>query len=181
MKHPMLRHLFMEWNRQRGDRAAPERALISPANIAGALPDVLTLALDATSGHLIRLAGSRTCAMFGRELRGSAFVELFAAPDRDAIALLIAEIAESQAPALAQLMGMSVDHGELALELLLLPLLVDGATHAQMLCGLAGPETPWWLMGDPVRELHIRSVHHLHNGVEHDVSRRCANLGKGVA
>lgn len=161
MKHPMLRQLFQQWDGLRDGRAAPERALISPATIAGALPDILTLAFDPAAGHPVRVAGSRVCALFGRELRGHGMVALFDAADREAAALLIAEVADSQSPALAALVGTSAEHGDLDLELLLLPLQVEGATHLQMLCGLAALALPWWLAGDAVHSLRVRSVHHI--------------------
>jgi hypothetical protein len=157
----MLRQLFQQWDGLRDGPAAPERALISPAAMAGALPDILTLAFDPAAGHPVRLAGSRVCALFGRELRGESVAALFDAADREAAALLIAEVADSQSPALAALVGTSAEHGELDLELLLLPLRVDGATHLQMLCGLAAPAMPWWLASDALRSLRVRSVHHI--------------------
>jgi hypothetical protein len=182
----MLRQLFQEWAGLMDGHAVPERAWLSPAAIAGALPDTLTLAFDPAAGHPIRLAGSRVCALFGRELRGQGMVELFDATDRDAAAQLIAEIAESESPALATLIGPSATHGDLALELLLLPLRVDGARRTQMLCGLAAPEMPWWLVGDPIRGLRLRSVHQLRNDLpQNDLQRppfrAFAGIGKGAA
>jgi hypothetical protein len=157
----MLQQLFQQWDSLRDGRAAPERTRITPATLAGALPDILTLAFDPAAGHPVRLAGSRVCALFGRELRGHAMVALFDPADREAAALLIAEVADSQPPALAALVGTSAEHGEIDLELLLLPLQVEGASHLQMLCGLAAPAMPWWLASDAVRSLRVRSVHHI--------------------
>jgi hypothetical protein len=196
MEHLMLRQLFQEWTNLMDGQAVPERSCLSPAAIAAALPDTLMLAFDPATGHPIRLAGSRVCALFGRELRGQGMVELFDPADRDAAALLIGEIAESESPALATLIGPSADHGELALELLLLPLRVDGARRSQMLCGLAAPEMPWWLAGDPIRGLRLRSVHQLRsdllqnnlpqgdvqqNGLRRPPFRSFAGIGKGAA
>jgi hypothetical protein len=181
MEHPMLRQLFQEWDGLKDDHAVPERAWLSPGAIARALPDTLTLALDPAAGHPIRLAGSRVCTLFGRELRGEGLVELFDPADRDAAGLLIAEIAESESPALAVLVGRSADHGDLALELLLLPLRVEGLARVQMLCGLAALEMPWWLIGDPVRSLRLRSVHQLRNGPSRLSRPACAGIGKGAA
>lgn len=181
MEHPMLHQLFREWTRLRDGHAAPERAQLSPAAIAGALPDVLMLAFDSAAGHPVRLAGSRVCTLFGRELRGQGVVELFDPADRDAAALLVAEIAESELPALATLVGVSADHGELALEQLLLPLRVEGERRVQTLCGLAAAEMPWWLIGDPIRSLRLRSVHQLRQPPQCPPLQACEGFGKGAA
>ena len=53
------------------------------------LSDAFILALDAARGHPFRLAGTRVCALFGRELKGEPFLGLWAAASRTIIADLI--------------------------------------------------------------------------------------------
>ncbi|BBF93133.1 PAS domain-containing protein [Blastochloris tepida] len=161
MKHPILRDLFAEWTRLKGNGRAPERAMLSPAAIPGVLPDAVVLAFDPAAGHPVRVAGSRVCALFGRELRGHGLVALFEPAERAAAAALVEGIADAQLPALAALVGRSASHGELDLQLLLLPLRVDGETHERLLGGLVGTALPWWLARDPVRSLRIRSLRNL--------------------
>ena len=57
--------------------AAPERTEIEPGAIRGVLADAFILALDRGSGHPIRLAGTRLCALFGREIKGKSFLDLW--------------------------------------------------------------------------------------------------------
>ena len=73
MKHPSIRELFDYWNKRRGGRPAPERGEIEPGAIRHVLADTFILAFDAGAGHPFRIAGTRVCALFGRELKGAAF------------------------------------------------------------------------------------------------------------
>jgi hypothetical protein len=85
MKHAASRELYAYWEERRGRRAAPERAEIEPGAIRGALSDAFILWLDAARGHPVRLAGTRVCALFDRELRGEPFLRLWAADSRTII------------------------------------------------------------------------------------------------
>ena len=74
MKHPSTRELFDYWNARRGRRLAPERDDIEPGHIRRVLADTFIFAFDEGKGHPFRLAGTRVCALFGRELKGEAFM-----------------------------------------------------------------------------------------------------------
>ena len=71
MKHAASRELYAYWEGKRGSRPAPERAEIDPGAIRGALGDTFILALDRGAGHPLRLAGTRVCALFGREIKAN--------------------------------------------------------------------------------------------------------------
>src|ERR1700691_6391576 len=85
MKHAASRELYAYWEERRGQRPAPERADIEPGAIRAALSDTFILELDAGDGHSFRLAGTRVCALFGRELKGESFIDLWATGSRQAI------------------------------------------------------------------------------------------------
>ena len=90
MKHAASRELYAYWDERRGQRPAPERADIEPGAIRAALSDTFILELDAADGHSFRLAGTRVCALFGRELKGESFIDLWALGSRGPIADLLA-------------------------------------------------------------------------------------------
>src|SRR5882724_4487529 len=73
MKHSSTRELYNYWNLRRGSRAAPERSDIEPGAIRRVLADTFMLSFDPQGGHPFRIAGTRVCALFGRELKGNAF------------------------------------------------------------------------------------------------------------
>ena len=84
MKHPSTRELFDYWNNRRGSRPAPERSEIEPGAIRRVLADTFILGIDPGSGHPFRIAGTRVCAIFGRELKGMAFTDLWRETSRSA-------------------------------------------------------------------------------------------------
>ena len=77
MKHPSNRELFEYWNERRGTRPAPERADIEPGAIRHVLGDTFVIEVNRTDNHLFRLAGTRLCALFGRELKAESFTRLW--------------------------------------------------------------------------------------------------------
>jgi hypothetical protein len=94
MKHAASRELYAYWDEKRGTRRAPERAEIEPGAIRGVLSVALILALDRAAGHPVRLAGTRICALFGREIKGESFLDLWDAPSRDVVEGLVSILSD---------------------------------------------------------------------------------------
>ena len=91
MKHAASQELYAYWEERRGTRPAPERAEIEPGAIRQVLSDAFILALDDRAGHPFRLAGTRVCALFGRELKGERFIGLWARGEpADPVAIFLA-------------------------------------------------------------------------------------------
>ena len=80
--------LFQYWNRLRAGRAAPKRTEIEPADIKTLLADTFILEKDARGEAVFRLAGTRLCASYGRELKGFAFASLWREKDQRMVARL---------------------------------------------------------------------------------------------
>src|ERR1700737_5252614 len=93
MKHQSIRELFAYWHNLRGSRPAPERGDIEPVAIRNLLADVFILSLEPHAGHPFRVAGTRVCALFGREIKGESFLDLFSHDARGEVRDLIAIIA----------------------------------------------------------------------------------------
>lgn len=162
MKHPTSRLLHAYWDRLRGERAAPERGEIEPGEIRNLLADSLILEIDPSRrAAALRLAGTRVCALFGRELKGVGFPELWgdAAGDPQAEGWTLVEaVAVDTIGIVAGLRG-TTDRGEAVdLELLLLPLRHRGRTQARMLGALSPSVIPDWLGVRPVVSLKTVSV-----------------------
>ena len=75
--------LYAYWNRLRARRSAPERNDVDPGAIRGVLADTFVLDFDESQGFPFRIAGSRANAIFLKELRGRAFLDLWRDADRD--------------------------------------------------------------------------------------------------
>lgn len=163
MKHPTSRQLHAYWDRLRGERAAPERSEIEPGEIRNLLSDSFILETDpARRWSAIRLAGTRLCALFGRELRGNAFVDLWggAAPAQASADpwRLVETVACDTVGVVAGLTGLTARDESLDLELLLLPLRHRGKTQARILGSLSPHCIPSWLGTRPILRLEAVSL-----------------------
>src|SRR5687768_435566 len=96
MKQAVTRELFYYWNALRGSRIAPMRDDINPGAIRGRLADIFLLALNTESGHAFRLAGSSVCALFGKELKGGSFNDLWSSVSHNRLGALLHHIAEDK-------------------------------------------------------------------------------------
>lgn len=161
MKHPSVRELYRYWNAQRGLRAAPERSDIEPGAIRRALADTFILAHDAAHGHSFRIAGTRLCAAVGRELRGSAFINLWDQGSSRTIKDLVAAVTRESIGAVAGARGCSADGDVLDFELVLLPLRHQTATDARVLGALAPQDLPYWFGMNPVGKLALGTIRYL--------------------
>src|SRR5690606_39909384 len=89
MRHEGTVALFQYWNRLRDGRPAPRRTEIEPVDIKSLLADTYIIETDARGEAVFRLAGTRLCATFGRELKSFAFTSLWAPKDQRVVARLM--------------------------------------------------------------------------------------------
>ncbi len=157
LKLASSQQLYAYWNALRGARGAPERNDIEPGAIRGVLADTFILEFCLKTRFPFRIVGSRTSAMFGRELRETPFLDLWRDEDAGEIARLIESAADGAQPYLVG--ARATFEGALAfdLEVLLLPLRHHGATHARILGCCAPGVSPPWLGVLPLRPLKISS------------------------
>jgi hypothetical protein len=179
MKHPSTRAVFEYWNRKRGIRPAPERADIDPAEIRHALSDTFMLAADFVDQLRFRLAGTRVCTLFGREIKGEAFAELWGETNRKAVDDLLAIVTDETTGAVAGLTGRTEDGAETDLELLLLPLAHVGQARIRALGVLAPTVPPYWIGAKPVIELELGTLRHVGANVESRFAPRLVPAADG--
>ena len=161
MKHSSTREVFDYWNTRRGSRFAPDRAEIEPGAIRRALGDSFIMAYDPVAGHPFRLAGTRVCSLFGREIRNEPFARLWDASSKPPIGDLLTVVADEAVGIVGGVSARIADGATVDLELLLLPLAYRGRTHVRMLGVLAPLATPYWLGTYPVETLSLRTLRHL--------------------
>ena len=82
MKHPSSREFFAYWDAKRGDARAPDRSEIEPGAVRELLGDIFVLSYDNDAGYPFRVAGTRVCALLGRDLKDTSFSALFAPDSR---------------------------------------------------------------------------------------------------
>lgn len=162
MKSASNRRMFAYWNERRGSRSAPERGDLEPGAIRQLLADSFILSFDADGGHPLRLAGTRLCALFGRELKDAPFQELWSSASRPAIRELVSVVADEASPLVAGVAGQpGADFPAVDLEMLLLPLYHRGRRNARMLGMLSPVVVPYWLGMSNVAALFLGAVRHL--------------------
>jgi hypothetical protein len=163
MKHPSCQDLFAYWDARRGLRAVPERGDIEPGAIRHLLGDTFILGIGggADDAHPFRLAGTRVCALFGRELKGESFAGLWAAASRKPIGDLVAVVMDESVGLVAGASALNEAGAPLELELLLLPLGGRRPGHARAIGVLAPMRVPDWLGTSRLGGLVLGSRRHV--------------------
>jgi hypothetical protein len=161
MKHAASRELFAYWDEKRGTRVAPERTEIEPGAIRGVLSDTFILALDRSAGHPVRLAGTRVCALFDREIKGEPFLNLWAAASRPIIGSLLTILADECTGTVAGVTAENSQGEPIDLELLLLPLGARRPSFARAIGVLAPLNIPPWLGTSPIGGLTLGGRRHV--------------------
>jgi hypothetical protein len=161
MKHASSRELFAHWNDRRGGRPLPERGDIEPAVIRKALGDTFILGTETADDLRFRLAGTRVCALFGRELKDDIFAALFEAAHQSMMRRLLAIVGEEEIGVIAAARGRTPEGFSTDLEVLLLPLRHRGHPGRRMLGVLAPAAAPPWLGASRLGPLSLGSLRHL--------------------
>ena len=163
MKHPSNHELFEYWNDRRGDRLAPERADIEPGAIRQVLGDTFVIEVNALDNHVFRLAGTRLCALFGRELKTESFTRLWQRSGQTAIRELLSVVMEEKVGIVAMVTGATSDDtlAPVQLEMLLLPLAYQSRGEARVMGALAPMATPYWLGAKAVGPLTLGMFRHI--------------------
>lgn len=168
MKHPSNRELFTYWNERRGRRLAPERADVEPSAIRRVLGDTFVVEVDSRANHPFRIAGTRLCALFARELKGESFIGLWHRPGQTALRELIAVVTEEKVGIVASVSGATTDETLLPvkLEMLLLPLAYHVRSDARVLGALAPMAAPYWLGAKAVGPLTLGMFRHIGDPID---------------
>jgi hypothetical protein len=149
--------LFQYWDRLRNGRPAPKRTDIEPADIKSLLADTFILEKDSRGEAVFRLAGTRLCAVFGREMKGFSFASLWPAKDQQMIGRLTQSAFVAKSVIIITFDGLSHGGRFNSFELLLLPL-DGGHGHPRSLGALMPAAKPFWLGADPIVECHISAL-----------------------
>jgi hypothetical protein len=168
MKHPSNRELFDYWNMRRGERLAPERADIEPSVIRKILGDTFVLERDGVGNPVFRLAGTRLCALFARELKGESFSKLWERTGQVAMRELISVVLDEKVGVVASVSGATFEDmlQPVKLEMLLLPLTSDRRSEARIIGVLAPMAAPYWLGAKAIGALSLGMFRHLSPAVD---------------
>lgn len=148
--------LFQYWNRLRGNRPAPLRTDIEPADIKGLLADTFILERNGRGNSKFRLAGTRLCAIYGKELKGYSFSSFWAVHDQNGIERLVNHTLDDKAVCVVSFEGRTEEDRLNRFEMVLLPL--EGKPESRRALGTVQPiMKPFWLGADPIVENHLEN------------------------
>jgi hypothetical protein len=157
MRNDGTNELFAYWNRLRGTRAAPERGEVAPASIGKNLADTFIIQALGHGEPRFRLAGTRICSIYGRELRGSTFASLWQTKDRSNIARLVKNSMNNKSVVQLNYEGRTTRGRKALFQLILLPL-ANEANDRHILGMVTSPGRPFWLETDAIIENRLQSI-----------------------
>ncbi|KAA1237896.1 PAS domain-containing protein [Agrobacterium tumefaciens] len=149
--------IYAYWDELRGKRSAPRREDIDPAKLKHHLGDLFILTDKGENTPFFRLAGTRLCDLFGRELRDRPFSELWHQANATFPCRVARGILHHQLPVVFDLEAED-SHGAapLAYEMLLLPLRTDPDAAPRLLGALLA-ERPRHEFAAPIQHLSMKS------------------------
>jgi hypothetical protein len=158
MKHATSRELYGYWNRVRAGAPAPRRSQIEPSDIRHVLADTFILEVTDRECYPVRLAGTRICSAYGREIKGTDFLDFWQGGEREAMASLCTAVASDAAGAVVSVEAASTRDKSGSWELLLLPLRHNGPCYDRILGSFAVFDQPYWLGSEPIVAQTISSL-----------------------
>lgn len=161
MKHRSTIAIFSEWQRlartENGFFRAPMREQIEPRKLGRHLSDLFFLEAEKDGDLSFRLAGTRICTLFGRELKNTRFLSLWCERDRAALGELTENVSSLEVPALVSHVGISMSGQSLGLEMFLAPLEASNG-QISLLGSIAVLDSVTWVGADPIVLGHLNSI-----------------------
>lgn len=159
MQQPTSRQLYAYWDGLRNGRIAPRRFEVDPARISKLLGETFIAECTDLVEFRFRLAGTKICEHFGRELRGVDFLGLWSAEDRDAMASLVRNVQTDGAAAHGVFHGFSPTHRKASFEFTLMPLIHTDLAINRLLGSITAIEPPFWLGTEPLTSFEVSDLH----------------------
>lgn len=157
MQTATSRAIYEHWAQVRGGRDIPNRRDIEPGALRRFLPDLFILEMQANAVVAFRLAGTRLCTLFGRELRATEFTGLFPSDMRSRLTRICSNVMAQRTPAImrANAYGSSVQ--AVPVEIALLPM-TSHSSRADRLFGAFCPVGTVQPLDVPLRHVVLEMV-----------------------
>lgn len=148
--------IFDYWNRLRGHEDAPLKSQVEPAGVRHILPSLFILEARDDGRVVFRLAGTRICDLFGRDLRGERFSALWAHGQDEDIGRTAVGAMDHVIPALFNATGYSRAGHAAAFEIVIMPLRsAEGGACNRLLGAIAPVTAASWLEIVPLEFLAL--------------------------
>ncbi len=147
--------LYAYWNEVRGERFAPRRFDIEPAQLGAVLSETFILECEDTGKITFRLAGTKICDTFGREFRGSDFFALVQAADREQLKVYVGEVRSLGSVMVMEAEASVAGFGPARFEIVVLPLVHTGTNISRLLGSITAIDPPHWLGSERLPEMDV--------------------------
>ncbi|WP_275790876.1 PAS domain-containing protein [Pararhizobium gei] len=150
--------IYAYWDGLRRNRDAPNRSEIDPSQVRHILPDLFILERTARGDIRFRLAGTRICGLFARELRGSRFDSLWLGEQMVQLAGIAFQVMANATPVVLSASTKNSTGDLLTAEIVLLPLRSPNGAIDRIIGSLTPLSRPVWLEATPVNFLELKNL-----------------------
>lgn len=161
--------IFDYWNALRGGQDAPLKSQIEPGAIPHLLSSLFILETEADRHIRFRLAGTKICDLFGRDLRGERFSTLWANGQHEDIDRTAEGSMDHAIPTLFNATGYSTAGHHAAFEIIMMPLRSPEGGCDRLLGAIAPAVPASWLEIVPLELLALDRSRLLHDKFGHTV------------
>ncbi len=147
--------IFDYWNRIRGAADAPLKSQVEPSAVPHLLQSLFILEAREDGDIVFRLAGTRICDLFGRDLRGERFSSLWAHGQHADIERTAMGVMDHAMPALFNATGYSTVGHQASFEIIMMPLRSSHAACDRVLGAIAPVAAASWLEIVPLEFLAL--------------------------
>ncbi|WP_199287271.1 PAS domain-containing protein [Rhizobium chutanense] len=147
--------IFDYWNRIRGAADAPLKSQVEPSAVPHLLQSLFILETREAGNIGFRLAGTRICDLFGRDLRGERFSSLWANGQDADIERTAMGVMDHAMPALFNATGYSTVGHQASFEIIMMPLRSPHGACDRLLGAIAPTASASWLEIVPLEFLAL--------------------------
>ncbi|MBB4572997.1 hypothetical protein GGI59_005732 [Rhizobium lentis] len=147
--------IFDYWNRIRGAADAPLKSQVEPSAVPHLLQSLFILEAREDGDIVFRLAGTRICDLFGRDLRGERFSSLWAHGQHADIERTAMGVMDHAMPALFNATGYSTVGHQASFEIIMMPLRSSHGACDRVLGAIAPVAAASWLEIVPLEFLAL--------------------------
>lgn len=147
--------IFDYWNKIRGTADAPLKSQVEPSAVPHLLQSLFILETQKEGDIGFRLAGTRICDLFGRDLRGARFSSLWAHGQDDDIERTAMGVMDHAMPALFNATGYSTVGHQASFEIIMMPLRSPQGGCDRLLGAIAPVAAATWLEVVPLEFLAL--------------------------
>jgi hypothetical protein len=173
--------IFDYWNRLRGLEDAPLKSQVEPGAVRHILPNLFILEKIGTARIGFRLAGTRICDLFGRDLRGQSFSSLWANGQHEDIEKTAQGVMDHAMPTLLNATGYSTIGHRASFEIIMMPLRAPEGGCDRLLGAIAPAVAASWLEIVPLELLALDRSRLLHDRFARPLTSEIDTRGAGHA